>query len=123
QFVSALQRPNAALFVQVVTLAINATLDYGLMFGKLGLPAMGLAGAGVASSIAHTASFVLLLAMIYADRRFRRFHILGRFWRPDWQRFSEIFRLGLPIACSTLFEVAAFSGAVYIMGTIGTPEI
>jgi MATE family multidrug resistance protein len=123
QFVSALQRPNAALVVQIVTLAINATLDYGLMFGKLGFPALGLAGAGIASSTAHAASFVLLLAVIYADRRFRRFHILGRFWRPDWRRFAEIFRLGLPIALSTLFEVAAFSGAVYIMGTIGTPEI
>jgi MATE family multidrug resistance protein len=123
QFVSALQRPNAALIVQIAALAINVTLDYGLMFGKLGLPDLGLVGAGVASSIANTASLVLLLGMIYADRRFRRFHVLGRFWRPDWRRFAEIFRLGLPIACSTLFEVAAFSGAVYIMGTIGTPEI
>jgi len=123
QFVSALQRPNAALVVQFVALAINATLDYGLMFGKFGLPDLGLVGAGVASSTAHAASFLLLLAVIYADRRFRRFHILGRFWRPDWRRFAEIFRLGLPIACTTLFEVAAFSGAVYIMGTIGTPEI
>src|SRR4051812_40193852 len=69
QFVAAVERPNAALVVQFATLVINATLDYGLMFGKLGLPDLGLAGAGVASSIANTASFVLLLGSIYADRR------------------------------------------------------
>jgi MATE family multidrug resistance protein len=123
QFVAAVERPNAALVVQFATLVINATLDYGLMFGKLGLPDLGLAGAGVASSIANTASFVLLLGSIYADRRLRRYHIVGRFWRPDWRRFGELFRLGLPIGCSTLFEVAAFSGAVYVMGMLGTAEI
>lgn len=123
QFVAALERPRAALVVQVLTLAINATLAYGLMFGRLGLPELGLVGAGIATSIANTASLVLLLGIILADRRFRRYHVLGRLWRPDWRRFREILRLGLPIAATLLFEVMAFSGAVYIMGLIGTPEL
>lgn len=123
QLVAALERPRAALVVQVITLLINGLLAYALMFGAFGLPALGLVGAGIATSIANAASAILLLAMILLDRRFRRYHILGRLWRPDWHRFAEIFRLGLPIAATLLFEVAAFSGAVYIMGLIGTPEL
>jgi MATE family multidrug resistance protein len=129
QFVAALQRPRAALLVQVATLVLNATLAYGLMFGAPvlpgggGLPALGLIGAGIATSIANTASAVLLLAFILIDRRFRRFQILGRLWRPDFHRFAEIFRLGIPIAATFVMEVAAFSGAVYLMGLIGTPEL
>lgn len=123
QFVAALERPRAALLVQIATLLINGALAYVLMFGAFGLPAYGLIGAGIATSIANTASAALLLAVVLLDRRFRRFHILGRLWRPDWHRLVEIFRLGLPIATTLLFEVAAFSGAVYIMGLIGTPEL
>lgn len=123
QFVAALERPRAALLVQVATLLINGALAYALMLGAFGLPALGLAGAGLATSIANAASAALLLAVILLDRRFRRFHVLGRLWRPDWRRFAEIFRLGLPIATTVLFEVAAFSGAVYVMGLIGTPEL
>ena len=57
--------------------------------------------------------------LIYRDRRFRRYHLLGRFWRADWPRFVEIWRLGLPIAFTLAFEVTVFNAAVFLMGLIG----
>jgi MATE family multidrug resistance protein len=122
-FVAAFERPRSGLVVQILTFALNALLAYALIFGRFGAPALGLFGAGIASAIAHWASFFMLLGFILTDRRFRRFHLLGRFWRPDWRRYLEIWRVGLPVSAMLLFEVGLFSGAVYAMGIIGTAEL
>jgi multidrug resistance protein, MATE family len=122
-FVAAFERPRSALIVQLLVFLLNAALAYVLMFGTFGLPALGLVGAGIASAIAHWASVAMLLGFILVDRRFRRFQVLGRFWRPDWKRFLELWRVGLPVSATLLFEVGLFSGAVYTMGVIGTAEL
>jgi MATE family multidrug resistance protein len=60
-----------------------------------------------------------LALLIYRDRRFRRYHLLGRFWRPDWHRYREVWRIGTPIAFTLAFEVTIFNAAVFLMGIIG----
>lgn len=122
-FVAALERPRPALVVMVLTVLLNGVLAWGLIFGRLGLPGLGVVGAGLATSIANTFSFAALLGFILVDRRLRRFHVLGRLWRPDWRRFVEMFRVGLPIGLILLLEVGLFSAAVQLMGLIGTAEI
>ena len=122
-FVAALERPRPALVVMVLTVLLNAVLAWMLIFGRLGAPALGVVGAGLATSIANGFSFVALLGFILVDRRLRRFHILGRLWRPDWRRFVELFRVGLPIGFILVLEVGLFSGAVQLMGLLGTAEI
>ena len=122
-FMAALERPRPALAVMILTFVLNAAGAYVLMFGKLGFPAYGLVGAGIASAVAHAFSFAAMLCIVLLDRRFRRFHILGRFWRADWRRFGEIFRIGLPIGAILLLETGLFSGALYLMGLIGTAEL
>lgn len=122
-FVSALQRPLAALAVSVGAVGVNALVAWCLIFGHLGLPRLGLFGAGIATTVADTAMFVALVIVIYADRRFRRYHLLGRFWRADWPRFRELWRLGLPIGVTLVFEVTVFNGATFLMGLIGTPSL
>jgi MATE family multidrug resistance protein len=94
-----------------------------LIFGRLGAPTLGLAGAGIATTITATLGFGALVAVAMTDRRFRRYHLFGRFWRPDWNRFRSIWRIGLPIAVTLAFEVAFFGGAGLLMGVIGTTEL
>ena len=122
-FVAALERPRPALVVMVLAVLLNGVLAWGLIFGRFGLPGLGVVGAGLATSIANTFSFAALLGFILVDRRLRRFHVLGRLWRPDWRRFIEVFRVGLPIGLILLLEVGLFSAAVQLMGLIGTAEI
>ncbi len=123
QFTAALERPRPALVVQLAMLVFNAGANYVLIFGKLGFPALGLIGAGLATSITNWLGFVALLVWVMRDRRMRRYHLLGRFWRADWPRLAQIFRLGLPISIAFVLEVGLFSGAVYTMGIIGTAEL
>src|SRR4029078_1788163 len=51
------------------------------------------------------------------------FHLFGRFWRADWPRFRQIFRLGGPIGLTMRFEGAVLSAAAYLMGLFGAPSV
>ncbi|HVY20727.1 MAG TPA: MATE family efflux transporter [Bauldia sp.] len=122
-FVSALQRPLAALGIAGAAVGVNAFLVWVLMFGKLGAPALGLPGAGIATSVTNWLVVLGFAAILYTDRRFRRYHIFGRFWRADWPRFREIWRIGVPIALTLGFEVTVFNAAVFLMGIIGADSL
>ena len=67
--------------------------------------------------------FGLLLLYALRHHRYRRFHILVRFWRPDWVRFREIFRIGTPIGLTVMAEVGMFAVAAVFMGWLGTDEL
>jgi MATE family multidrug resistance protein len=93
------------------------------MFGHFGLPAMGVAGAGVATSMTHIFTCVGLLAYVVWQRDFRRYGILVRVWKPDWARFATVLRLGLPIGITVIAEVGMFAAAAFLMGVLGTREL
>ena len=122
-FVSALGRPRPALWVMLSGLPLNALLDYGLIYGNFGLPRLELVGAGLATTIINIAMFSALLAIVLFRKPFSRYAILGRFWRPDWPQFRQIFRIGLPIAGTHLMVAGFFIGAVFVIGAFGTEAI
>ena len=108
-FVSAHSRPRSVLVVTIVGVGVNALGNYTLMFGNFGFPALGVVGAGVSTSIVNTVMFIVLMAFVLQDRRFKRYYLLVRFWRSDWPRFREILRLGMPIGLAILAEIRACS--------------
>lgn len=122
-FVAALQRPVTALWVGIAAVLVNAVLVYGLVFGRFGLPALGLPGAGIGTTITNILMFVGMAVVVIVDRRFRRFHLFGRLWRPDWARFLQIWRIGLPIAATLAFEVTIFNAATFLMGLISADAL
>jgi MATE family multidrug resistance protein len=67
--------------------------------------------------------FLMMLGYVQWHRRYRRYRILGNFWRIDWQRFREMFRIGTPIGLTVTAEVGLFSAAAILMGLIGTDEV
>jgi MATE family multidrug resistance protein len=122
-FVSALERPAWAFVVGVFAVISNALINYGLIFGRFGLPAWGLFGAGLGSAISNTLMALGMAIVVMRHRHFRRYRLFGHFWRADWPRFREVWRLGLPIAVTLGMEVTIFNAAVFLMGLIGEPEL
>jgi MATE family multidrug resistance protein len=118
-FLSAEQRPGAALAVSVAGIGLNVPLNWWLIYGGLGVPPLGVVGAGLASSLCNLAMLLGLVAMIARDRHLRRFRILGRFWRFDAARLREAWTIGLPIAGAMLLEIGVFSFAAIVMGWMG----
>ncbi|HEY0446732.1 MAG TPA: MATE family efflux transporter [Allosphingosinicella sp.] len=122
-FISALEKPIWALAIGVAAVVFNAVVNYGLILGKLGMPALGLLGAGIGSAVTNLLMFAGMALVVALHPRFRRYRLFGRFWRADWQRFAEVWKLGLPIAVTLALEITIFNAAVFIMGLIGTASL
>jgi multidrug resistance protein, MATE family len=122
-FVSALERPRIVLWLSLGGIAVNALLSWSLIFGKLGLPPLGLVGGGLGSTLTWIAMCAALAAVVLLDRQFRRFHLFGRFWRFDKQRTMAMVRLGWPIGVTMALEMGVFALAAYFMGWIGAPAV
>lgn len=119
-FVGVMEKTQVVLWAMVAGTVLNAFLDYMLIFGAFGAPRLELVGAGIASTITASATFLLLCAYVMRERRLRRFAVFGRFWRSDWNVFFAIVRLGVPIGLTILAEVGLFSASAMMMGWIGT---
>ena len=122
-FLSALERPRWIFIVSVLGIVLNALVSWSLIFGRFGMPKLGIFGGGLGSSIVWTCLTLVLGIVIARDRKFRRFHLFGRFWRSDWPRFRHLWRLGLPIGLTMAFEGAVFGAAAYLMGLIDADSI
>src|SRR5690606_31701744 len=122
-FLSAFDATRAILVITVLGVVVNAFIAYALIFGNFGLPRLELRGAGIATLTTNIVMFVVMLIYVVRHRRFRRFNILMRFWKPDWGYFRSIFAIGTPIALTVLAEVGMFTAAALLMGRIGTDEV
>lgn len=122
-FISALERPGWALVVAFIAVVFNVFTTWGLVLGKFGLPAMGVPGAGLATAIANVIMFAGLATVVLVERRFRRYQVFGRFWRPDWPRFLALLKLGLPIGGILALESMVFNAAAMLMGLIDAESL
>jgi MATE family multidrug resistance protein len=122
-FVSALERPRAVLWFSVSGIVLNAVLSWSLIFGHFGLPALGLVGGGLGSTLTWLALSLGFGAYIAADRQFRRFHLFGNWWRFDAQRTLAMIKLGAPIGVTMALEMGVFALAAYFMGWLGASAV
>ena len=122
-FIAARQRPRAGLVVTLAAVGLNALADWALIFGHGGMPALGVVGAGIASSLSNLFMLLTLLAFVLHDRDFRRFHLLGYWWRPDWPCLRALLRVGVPMGTAMGFEIAGFTAAALLMGLIDAASL
>ena len=83
----------------VVMALVNVVLDYGLVFGELGLPEMGVRGAALASVIAEASSLVFFLLYTYYKVDLKKYG-LNRFGQLDLAMVMRILR----ISCFTMVQ-------------------
>ena len=122
-FLSAVERPRAVLWLSLAGIAVNALLSWALIFGHFGLPALGMLGGGLGSTLTWLLLCGALVAIVAFDRQFRRFHLFGRWWRFDGQRTTAMIRLGWPIGLTMALEMGVFALAAYFMGWLGAAAV
>lgn len=121
-------RPMVMLKVDAVITALNAFLDYALIFGAFGLPRWGVAGAGLATSIALVTKLLLMLA--FASRRdwdcppvagqpAQKLGLFDPSWSWDRELMGRLLRYGWPAAVSSMAEAASFCIIVVLVGKLG----
>lgn len=119
QFAESLGRPWVPMGIILADVALNALLNWVLVFGHLGLPALGLVGSGLATLLARLVAVVAIAVWL---RRSRHFAVVRAApWR-GWEqaRFVSLLRLGGPAGGMLFFEAGAFAAAALMMGWLGT---
>ena len=75
---------------------LNIPLNYVLMFGKLGMPALGTVGCGIATSIVLWLQLLMLFLYIRVYRHYEPFDLMSRLEKPDWKTIRELLAVGTP---------------------------
>jgi len=114
----AVSRPKVTMSINLIGLAIKIPLNYVLVYGKFGLPALGAAGCGYATAIVMWLSCGIALLAISRDPFYRRFTIA--FDWPRWSYQRELLRLGVPTGLSYIVEVTSFTFMTLLVAGLGT---
>lgn len=122
-FMGSVNRPEPALYITLVGIPINFVLAYALIFGAAGLPRLDMIGAGIATAIVNFGMCVACVLVAYGQRPFRKYRVLGGFWRADWPLLRKLLVIGLPISGSFMLEYGLFASAAVMVGWIGTTEL
>lgn len=86
---------------------LNIVLDYGLIFGKMGLPQLGLNGAAYASVMAEITGCAVAFAMIFGLKFHRTYHLFARL-KPDWAAIRNILTISAPLIVQFLFSIGSW---------------
>jgi len=110
-------RPWPAFWIMFGGVLLNVVLNWILIYGNLGAPAMGLEGAGWATLASRVVTFAALIWFVFASSS-----APSEPWKPDRQWWSEqaaVLRLGMPTGLQLVSEVGAFSAAALLIGSLG----
>lgn len=97
---------------------INAVAAWALVYGHLGLPAMGTTGSGVATLVSRIyLAAALLVSVISTDRR-HHISLRSVSWKPGAKQLTRLLRLGLPAAMQVTLEMGVFAAASALAGRL-----
>lgn len=122
-FMSALDRPEPALWITIAAIPLNGILAYALIHGAFGMPQLGILGAGVATTAVNVAMCAAAFYATAVMRPFAKYHVLGGLFRPDWSLLLRLVVLGLPISGAFALEYGLFAMAALMMGHLGTAQL
>jgi len=107
------------MYMGLLGIVLNVPLNYVLMFGKLGLPALGAEGCGVATSIVIWAQLLMMFFYVRWHAHFKEFELFRRWDWPQWAAISKLLKIGLPIGTGIFVEGSLFIGAALLIARLG----
>ncbi len=118
QFVEGLSDTRPAMFITVATGLLNILLNYIMIFGHWGFPAMGLMGSCWASFISRVVMALSMFAYVFYHKKFHRYTRSFNLKSVSTTLLKKILALGIPSGLQWVFEVGAFAFAVIMIGWI-----
>lgn len=102
---------------------LNIIGNYFLIYGKCGVPEMGLTGAGISTLVSRILTFVVFFILFMRHSRYRPY--LQGFKKGVINRFnlSNLIRMGFPVGLLMGVETGSFSLSVIMMGWIGSTAL
>ena len=120
-FLEGIKRPKRVMAVVLCIVAINISINYLLIGGNWGFPALGATGAAVGTTVAEWCSLLIFTTLLRKDKSLAVFELSP--FRQSAQlvkeRVLELLRFGVPFACSNGLEMGAFATLGLMAGRLG----
>ncbi|TXH95470.1 MAG: MATE family efflux transporter [Rheinheimera sp.] len=110
---------KAAMWISFVGILVNIPANYVFIYGKFGMPALGGAGCGLATSLVFVAMFLTLLGYAAFGRRTGFVRARLPSYQPDYAQIWQIVALGTPVAFAFFFEVTLFTCIPLMIAHLG----
>src|SRR5688572_7999817 len=120
QFAEGLSNTRIAMIIIIASNLVNIGLNYIMIYGHAGFPAMGLNGAGWATFLSRIFMAASFAGYIYFAPRFKQFRSGFSLGKYSKNLFNKMLHLGVPSGVQFIFEVAAFDFSLVMMGWLGT---
>lgn len=119
QFAEGLSMTKQAMYITITANIINVILNYIFIYGKLGVPAMGLLGAGWATLISRVLMGLMMLGFVYYHKNLKQYREGFSLGNYSMIYIKKMLNIGVPAAFQFAFEVSAFAGAAIVIGWFG----
>ncbi len=121
-FLQGVSHPKPAMLIQSLTIPTNFVLNWIFIYGNLGAPAMGAAGAALATSMTISLSAVCLVLFISRSKALAKFRPWGSF-AGMWRYGRMIRRFGVPVGAAGALEFTGMTALIMFAGRIGALAI
>lgn len=123
QFAEGIRVIKSAMVISLVANIVNAFVNWVCIFGNLGVPPMGLTGAGMATFCSRLFMALAMFFVVAFSPKLKQYDPTLNYRKIDFQIITRLFKIGIPTGFQYLFEVSSFAGASIVIGWIGTREL
>ncbi len=114
---------TAFIMVDTIILGVsNIILNYGLINGVWGLPEMGIAGAGLASTISEVIAFIVFIIYVLLDKESKKYKLFSRF-KLDFELIKTQFTIAFPIVVQSVLGLGSWFIFFAIIDNLGEREL
>lgn len=119
QFFEGLGNTKIAMQITLTANVVNILVNYVFIFGKLGMPELGLNGAGIGTLVSRIIMPILFSVYIFKSSRLKRYFVLAHYQPMIKERVVSLLKMGIPIGFQLIVEVSAFGIGAIMMGWLG----
>jgi len=118
QLAEGLSQTKQAMYITLFCNGINIFLNWVMIYGNMGFPALGLNGAGWATLISRVLMGGIIVYYVRNSKRYKPYSLSLRIKKLSFPMISKMLKIGVPTGFQFIFEVGAFSTAAIMMGWI-----
>ncbi len=119
QFADGLSQTKYSMYAIYLANVVHIFFNYVLIYGVWGFPKLGIVGAALGTVISRIMMVVFMHFILRNNENFKKYFMNFTFKEIRKSIFKKIINLGFPSAMQMLFEVALFTVAIWLSGSLG----